>query len=108
VFLAVKNNSGADVNIYSSSGKAVSGSRQYDSKFSLADYPEVSSDIAPGAFTTGVVVFPAMNENAERQISAGAGASQGVVHVPENPGPAGLAPVLFVALIVDSVFRAVR
>jgi Domain of unknown function (DUF4352) len=62
VFVAVKNNSGADVNLYASSGKAVSGSRQYDSTFSLADYPQVSSDIAPGAFTTGVVVFPTMNE----------------------------------------------
>ena len=68
VFVAVKNNSGADVNLYASSGKAVSGSRQYESTFSLADYPQVSSDIAPGAFTTGVVVFPAMNENAPLQL----------------------------------------
>jgi hypothetical protein len=59
---------GADENLYASSGKAVSGSRPYESTFSLADYPQVSSDIAPGAFTTGVVVFSAMNEKASLRL----------------------------------------
>ncbi|SRR6266511_800165 len=52
VFVALKNNSGADFSIYGSSGKAVSGSRQFESTFSTADYPSIASDIAPGAFTT--------------------------------------------------------
>lgn len=60
VFLAVKNGSSAQFSIYSSSGKAVQGGRQYESTFSWDDYPELSSEIVPGAFTSGVIVFPKM------------------------------------------------
>jgi hypothetical protein len=37
-----------------------SGRRQYESTFSSTDYPELSSDLVPGAFTSGVIVFPKM------------------------------------------------
>jgi hypothetical protein len=60
VFLAVKNGSSAQFNFYGSSGKTVQGGRQYESTFSSDDYPELSSEIVPGAFTSGVIVFPKM------------------------------------------------
>lgn len=64
VLLTVKNNSGDSVTVFSSSMKAVQGGRQFDSTFSTADYPELSSDLLAGAKTSGVVVFPKMNPNA--------------------------------------------
>jgi hypothetical protein len=64
VFLAVKNGSSAQFNFYGSSGKAVQGGRQYESTYSGTDYPELSSDLVPGVFTSGVVVFPKMRPNA--------------------------------------------
>jgi hypothetical protein len=60
VFVAVKNGSSAEFSLYSSSGKAVEGGRQYESTFSSTEYPELSSDLVPGAFTSGVIVFPKM------------------------------------------------
>jgi hypothetical protein len=56
VFLT--NNSNAGFSLYDSSAKLVVGGRQYDSTFSSGDYPELSSDLAPGARTSGVMVFP--------------------------------------------------
>ena len=63
VFVAVKNGSAYDFSIYSYSAKIVQGGRQYEQKYSSADYPELSSDLVPGAFTTGVIVFPALSPN---------------------------------------------
>jgi hypothetical protein len=61
VFMTVRNGSGADVTVYDSSMRAVQAGRQYDNKFSMEDYPELSDDLVPGATTSGVVVFPRMN-----------------------------------------------
>jgi hypothetical protein len=60
VFLALKNNSSSEFTMYSSSGKAVSGGRQYESDYG-GDYPQLSDSVLPRAFTTGVVVFPRMD-----------------------------------------------
>jgi hypothetical protein len=64
VFLAVENGSSAQFDFFSSSGKAVQEGQQYDSTFSGADYPELSSEVVPGAHTSGVMVFPAMSPDA--------------------------------------------
>jgi hypothetical protein len=56
--LFVRNNSNAGFSLYDSSAKLVVGGRQYDSTFGSGDYPELSSDLAPSARTSGVIVFP--------------------------------------------------
>jgi len=58
VFVTVHNGSAANVSVYGTSMKLVAGGKQLDSTFSIAGYPELSSDIVPGASTSGVVVFP--------------------------------------------------
>lgn len=63
VFLAIQNGSSAKYDFYSSSGLAVQRGRQYESDYS-GDYPELSSTILPGAYTSGVMVFPKMKPNA--------------------------------------------
>jgi hypothetical protein len=68
VFLAVKNGSRSQFNLYSSSGKAVQRGRQFESTYSSGDYPELSSEILPGVFTSGVIVFPPMGPNAGLEI----------------------------------------
>lgn len=60
VFLTVENESGYDFSFYSSSGRAVQAGQQFDSTYSSADYPEISSDVVTGASSSGVVVFPAL------------------------------------------------
>jgi hypothetical protein len=60
VFTTIKNASGYDASVYTSSMKAVQAGRQHEPEFS-SDYPEPSSDIVAGASTSGVVVFPKMN-----------------------------------------------
>ena len=67
MFLALKNNSASEFTMYSSSGKAVSGTRQYDSEYS-GDYPSMSDSVLPGAFTTGVIVFPKMDPDKPLQL----------------------------------------
>jgi hypothetical protein len=64
VFVAIKNGSSAKYNFYSSSALAVQRGRQYESTYSGADYPELSSTILPGAYTSGVIVFPKMRPKA--------------------------------------------
>jgi hypothetical protein len=63
-FLTVKNGSSAKFSFYGSSAKAVQGGRQYEPTFSMAEYPELSSEIVPGAHTSGVILFPKMQPNA--------------------------------------------
>jgi len=63
VFVAVKNGSSAKFSMYESEAKAVQRGRQYESTYS-GDYPELSSDLLPGAYTSGVVVFPKIRPNA--------------------------------------------
>jgi len=58
VFVAVVNNSSAPFSFYGSSANAISGGRQIESTFSPDGYPELASDLEPGAHTSGVVVFP--------------------------------------------------
>ena len=61
VFVDVHNESDAAFSLYSSSIKAISGGQQSDSTFSFADYPELSSDVQPGASSSGVTVFPKLD-----------------------------------------------
>jgi hypothetical protein len=67
VFLAVKNGSDDDFSLYANQGKAISGSRQVEATYS-SDYPEPANEVSPGAFTTGVVVYPTMNPNASLRL----------------------------------------
>jgi hypothetical protein len=62
-FVSVNNRSSYEFNIYDYSAKVVQGGRQYEHEYSSADYPELSSDLLPGAFTTGVIVFPPLRPN---------------------------------------------
>lgn len=68
VFVTVHNASGYNASVYDSSMKAVQRGRQYDPTFSTADYPEISTDLLAGASTSGVVVFPKMNPNANLKL----------------------------------------
>jgi hypothetical protein len=61
VYATVANNSGANVNVFGTSMKAVQNGVQHDSTFSLAAYPQLATDVVPGASTSGVVVFPPLN-----------------------------------------------
>lgn len=69
VFVAVINRSAAAVSIYGSSVKAVSGGVQVESTYSSDGYPELASDIDPGAKSTGVIVFPKMNPHAALRLT---------------------------------------
>src|SRR5262249_48623377 len=60
VYMTIKNASGYDVSIFTSSMRAVQAGRQYEQEFST-DYPDLASDIVSGASTSGVAVFPKMN-----------------------------------------------
>jgi hypothetical protein len=59
VFVAVKNGSSEEFSIYSFNAKAVQGGRQFEPETNF-DYPELVSEILPGAFTSGVITFPAL------------------------------------------------
>lgn len=66
-FVSVRNNSGYNATVYSSSLKAVQAGMQIESTYSV-DYPELASDLLSGASTSGVVVFPKMNPNGNLKI----------------------------------------
>jgi hypothetical protein len=60
VFMTVRNHTNSNVSVYANSMKAVQQGRQFDPSFS-SDYPELSSDVVPGASSSGWVVFPKMS-----------------------------------------------
>ncbi len=64
VFVKVTNRSSAALSVYGTSSHMIADGRQFDATFSTNDYPELSSDLQPGASTSGVIVFPAMDANA--------------------------------------------
>ena len=62
IYVTVTNNSNDTVNIWSSSSKIVQNGQQYEQTYGnyLADYPELSSDILPGASSSGILCFDAL------------------------------------------------
>jgi hypothetical protein len=60
VFLKIRNASSSKFSFYGSSGKAVQRGRQFESEYN-SDYPELSTDLLPGASTSGVIVFPPLD-----------------------------------------------
>jgi hypothetical protein len=58
LYLSVKNNNSAEASVYADSdGKIIQNSTQRDPEMSGIDYPQLSSDLAAGASSEGVVTF---------------------------------------------------
>lgn len=72
VFVTVRNRSAQSVSVYGSSMKLVAGGRQFDPTYSTADYPDLSSEVVPGAASSGVVVFPKVARTAALKLYADA------------------------------------
>lgn len=64
-YVAFRNRSNYEFAIYTFSSKLIVDGRQYDPDYS-SNYPELSTELLPGARTTGVVVFPAVSPSATR------------------------------------------
>lgn len=63
VYLSVKNNNGTEVSVYADSdGKIIQNNTQHDPAMSSIDYPQLSSDLAAGASSEGIVTFKNVNK----------------------------------------------
>lgn len=62
IYVTATNNSEDTVNLWSSSAKIIQNGQQYEQTYGnyLADYPELSSDILPGASSSGILCFDAL------------------------------------------------
>ena len=62
-YVTVTNNSSDTMNLWTSSAKVIQNGQQKDQSYGnyWGDYPEVSSDIIPGASSSGILVFDAMD-----------------------------------------------
>lgn len=62
IYVTATNNSEDTVNLWTSSAKIVQNGQQYEQTYGnyLADYPELSSDILPGASSSGIICFDAL------------------------------------------------
>ena len=62
-YVTVTNNSSDSASLWTSSAKVIQNSQQKDQSYGnyWGDYPEVSSDIIPGASSSGIMVFDAMD-----------------------------------------------
>lgn len=64
VYLSVKNSGGSSFSVYSFNAKIMQGDKQYEEQSNYdADYQEVQSDLMPGATTSGIIAFPAMEQS---------------------------------------------
>jgi hypothetical protein len=63
VFVAVTNLEKSDVTVEAFEAKLIVNGVQHDPSTSLAGYPELSTDLAAGAQTSGVIVFPPLTPN---------------------------------------------
>lgn len=59
VYITATNNSADSFNLWSSSCKVIQNGTQYEQSFSnyMADYPQISSEILPGASSSGIIPF---------------------------------------------------
>lgn len=65
--ISVTNRSGSTFSIYSSSAKAVQGSRQVDASFNDT-YGDLPSEVLPGSTVFGVIVFPPLRPSASTRL----------------------------------------
>lgn len=65
VFLDVKNLGNHTFSLYSFEAKMIVDGTQYDSDTNF-EYPELSSEVLPGASTSGVMVFPPISTSASK------------------------------------------
>lgn len=65
-YVTVTNNSSDTASLWTSSAKVIQNGQQKDQSYGnyWGDYPEVSSDIIPGASSSGIMVFDAMDPSA--------------------------------------------
>lgn len=65
-YVTVTNNSSDAASLWTSSAKVIQNGQQKDQSYGnyWGDYPEVSSDIIPGASSSGIMVFDAMDPSA--------------------------------------------
>lgn len=58
LYLSAKNNNSAEASVYADSeGKIIQNNTQHDSEFSTIEYPQLSSDLAAGASSEGMITF---------------------------------------------------
>lgn len=64
-YVDVTNDSESDVSIYSSSARVVQGKKQYEESYSAYgdEYPELSSDLTPGATSSGIITFDKLDSS---------------------------------------------
>lgn len=64
VYVSIQNNGSSSFSVYSFNTKIVQDGKQYEEERNYrADYPEIQTDLQPGASTQGVIAFPAMNQS---------------------------------------------
>lgn len=65
IYVTATNNSSDTVNLWTTSAKVIQDGQQYEQTYGnyLADYPELSSDILPGASSSGILCFDALDAN---------------------------------------------
>lgn len=66
VYITATNNSADSFNLWSSSCKVIQNGTQYEQSFSnyMADYPQISSEILPGASSSGIILFDKLEPSA--------------------------------------------
>ena len=64
-YVDVTNDSESDVSIYSYSARVVQGKKQYEESYSAYEdeYPELSSDLTPGATSSGIITFDKLDSS---------------------------------------------
>lgn len=62
VYVTVNNNGSSNFSLYSFNAKCVQNGKQLEEQSNYtADYPRINSDLLPGATTSGIIAFPAMD-----------------------------------------------
>lgn len=71
VYITATNNSDQKFNIYSFNTKIIQGSTQFEEETNFdADYQELQSELLPGTSSSGIISFPAIDQNASFQVYA--------------------------------------
>ncbi|MGI6227532.1 MAG: hypothetical protein ACOYJ1_14890 [Peptococcales bacterium] len=64
VYITINNNGGSNFSAYSFNAKLLQGKNQFEAESNWeADYPEIQSDLRPGASTSGIICFPAIDHS---------------------------------------------
>lgn len=67
LYLKVSNKSNHKISFFSHSVKMTSGEKQFEEEYVYdANYPEIQSEILPGASSEGIIVFPSLDESISR------------------------------------------